>query len=356
MLIFALSFLAGILTILAPCVLPVLPVILWGTLNESNYKRIVTIIVSFVISIILFTFLLKVSTAFISIDQQVWKVISGIILILFGIISLFPELREQIKLLLKIKSISWPKESKSLRWQILLWASLWPIFTTCSPTYTLIIATILPLSLITGIISIVLYALGLWFAVGMVAVFGKTLIKKLHIVSDGDWWFKKILGMLIILTGLSIITGFDKKIETSIIDSGWFWVTSLEENLIKHINTENLWDTVNSADISKTSETTPPIQNIDSVDPIIKLLKDQWPAPEFTGLTNWLNGWNYTSISELKGKVVVVNFWTFECINCIKTLPYTQKLYELRNYMKNIHLTDWSWLGSIVQSFNLRES
>ena len=38
MLIYLVSFLAGILTILAPCVLPVLPVILWGTLNESNYK------------------------------------------------------------------------------------------------------------------------------------------------------------------------------------------------------------------------------------------------------------------------------------------------------------------------------
>jgi cytochrome c biogenesis protein CcdA len=106
MLIFAISFLAGILTILAPCVLPVLPVILGGTLNESNYKRVTTIILSFVISIITFTFLLKVSTAFIAIDQQVWKVISGIILIVFGVISLFPDLREQFKLLLGIKQIT----------------------------------------------------------------------------------------------------------------------------------------------------------------------------------------------------------------------------------------------------------
>lgn len=235
MFIFTLSFLAGVLTILAPCVLPVLPVILWGTLNESNYKRILTIIISFVSSIILFTFLLKVSTAFISIDQQVRKIISGVILIMFGVISLFPEVREQCKSLLKIKSISWPKESQSLRWQIILWASLGPIFTTCSPTYTLIIATILPLSILQGTISIMLYALWLGFAVGMVAVFGKTLVRKLNIISDGDWWFKKILGMLIILTGMAIITGFDKKIETSIIDAWWFWVTSLEENLVKKL-------------------------------------------------------------------------------------------------------------------------
>ncbi len=235
MFIFALSFLAGILTILAPCVLPVLPVILWGTLNESNYKRIFTIIISFVVSIILFTFLLKVSTAFISVDQQVWKVISGVILIVFGVISIFPTLREQCKSVFKIKGISWPKESNSLRWQIILGASLGPIFTTCSPTYTLIIATILPLSIVTGTISIVLYALGLWFAVGMVAVFGKTLIKKLNIVSNNDGWFKKILGILIILTWIAIMTGFDKIIETKIIDAGWFGITALEATLVEKI-------------------------------------------------------------------------------------------------------------------------
>ena len=238
MLLFTVSFLAGILTILAPCVLPVLPVILWGTLNESNYKRITTIICSFVLSIIIFTFLLKVSTVFITIDQQIWKSISGGILIIFWMISIYPAVREQCKSLFGIKQISWPKESKSLWWQILLWASLGPIFTTCSPTYTLIIATILPLSLITGTISIILYALGLWFAVGMVAVFGKTLIKKLNIISDGDGRFKKVLWIVIVITGIAIITGFDKKIETSIIDAGRFGITSLEQNLVNTLNTE----------------------------------------------------------------------------------------------------------------------
>jgi cytochrome c biogenesis protein CcdA len=235
MLLFIISFIAGVLTILAPCVLPVLPVILWGTLNESNYKRIITIILSFMISIVVFTFLLKVSTAFISIDQQIRKTISGMILIIFWIISLFPQLWEQCKVWLHIKQTSWPKESQSLLWQILLWASLGPIFTTCSPTYTLIIATILPLSLFTWTISIVLYALGLWFAVGLIALFGKVLIKRLHIISNSDGWFKKILGIIIILTWISIISGLDKKIETAIIDSGWYGVTYFEENLVQKL-------------------------------------------------------------------------------------------------------------------------
>ncbi len=236
MFVFIVSFLAGVLTVIAPCVLPVLPVILWGTINESNYRRIITIILSFVVSIILFTFLLKISTVFIGIDQQTWKILSGIILIIFGTISIFPQRRDQLKLYLNVWSISWPSESQSLWWQILLWASLWPIFTTCSPTYTLIIATILPLSLVTWTISIVLYALWLGIAVWLIAVFGRTLIRRLNLVSNSDWRFKKWLGILIVLTGIAIITGFDKQIETRIIDAWWLWVTSFEERLVEQIN------------------------------------------------------------------------------------------------------------------------
>ena len=246
-------------------------------------------------------------------------------MIAFGIISIFPDLREQFKSIIGIKHVAWPKESQSIRGQILLGASLWPIFTTCSPTYTLIIATILPLSLITGTISIVLYALGLWFSVGIVAIFWKTLIKKLNIISNGDWWFKKILGIIIILTGIAIIIGFDKKIETAIIDSGWFGVTTLEENLIQQIKTPAPIIQNTSPTSNATSQTTTPQSSINTIK---LLLKNQWVAPEFSGLTNRINGWNYKSIHDLKGKVVIVNFWTFWCINCQRTLPYTEKLYK----------------------------
>jgi thiol-disulfide isomerase/thioredoxin len=44
-------------------------------------------------------------------------------------------------------------------------------------------------------------------------------------------------------------------------------------------------------------------------------------APEFTGITSYINS-NSTKLSDLKGKVVLVDFWTYSCINCIRTLPY----------------------------------
>ena len=44
-------------------------------------------------------------------------------------------------------------------------------------------------------------------------------------------------------------------------------------------------------------------------------------APEFKGITSYINS-NGTKLSDLKGKVVLVDFWTYSCINCIRTLPY----------------------------------
>lgn len=52
------------------------------------------------------------------------------------------------------------------------------------------------------------------------------------------------------------------------------------------------------------------------------------PAPELSGLSNWINSPGFSSIQELKGKVVLVDFWTYSCVNCIRTLPYLESWYE----------------------------
>lgn len=54
---------------------------------------------------------------------------------------------------------------------------------------------------------------------------------------------------------------------------------------------------------------------------------NQGPAPELVGLTKWLNS-DPTTLAELQGKVVLVDFWTYSCINCIRTLPYITKWYD----------------------------
>lgn len=50
-------------------------------------------------------------------------------------------------------------------------------------------------------------------------------------------------------------------------------------------------------------------------------------APEFVGISQWLNS-GPLSLASLRGKVVLVNFWTYACYNCINTMPHVTKLYE----------------------------
>ncbi|HZZ10081.1 MAG TPA: thioredoxin family protein [Paraburkholderia sp.] len=51
------------------------------------------------------------------------------------------------------------------------------------------------------------------------------------------------------------------------------------------------------------------------------------PAPEFAGISTWLNSEPLT-IQKLRGKVVLVDFWTYTCINCINTLPYVKSWHQ----------------------------
>ena len=92
------SFVAGLLTILAPCILPLLPVIVGRSLSDTTVskRRAFIITLSLGASVIIFTLLLKATTLFIDIPQDFWKWFSGGIILIFGLVSLFPELWEKL--------------------------------------------------------------------------------------------------------------------------------------------------------------------------------------------------------------------------------------------------------------------
>jgi thiol-disulfide isomerase/thioredoxin len=71
------------------------------------------------------------------------------------------------------------------------------------------------------------------------------------------------------------------------------------------------------------AKTTP----VKAVETIAYNVKEPYPAAELVGLQNWVNS-NPQTIAGLKGKVVIVNFWTFGCINCQNTIPHVKEYYE----------------------------
>lgn len=259
MTILLISFLAGALTVLAPCVLPLLPVVIGSGVDARSKATPYIVIGSLAVSILVFTFLLKVSTAFITIPPYVWSYLSGGIIFGFGLILLFPQLWESLPFINKSsieanKLMGTGHQKKSIWGDIIVGAALGPVFSTCSPTYFVILATVLPASFFLGTIYLLAYIFGLVLVLILIATLGQKIITKLQIAADGKSVFKKIIGAVFILVGLAIISGYDKQIETKILDSGYFnIVNNIDQNLVDKINVDDyiLEENSNSIDMPK---------------------------------------------------------------------------------------------------------
>ena len=238
------SFVAGILTVLAPCVLPLLPIIIGGSVQGKTRRNPYTIALSLAGAIVIFTLLLKSSTVFIDIPQSVWSIISGMIIIVFGLISVFPNIWTKInfKLGLSTRSDQLLVESAKKRgaWgDILLGLSLGPVFSSCSPTYFVILATVLPRSLAEGTLYLIAYAAGLALVLMLVSILGQRFTKNAAWATDPNGWFKRGLGILFLIVGVLILTGTDKKLQTWLVEKGYFPASNIEERLLKKVDTVN---------------------------------------------------------------------------------------------------------------------
>ena len=178
------SFIAGILTVLAPCVLPLLPVIIGGSLTgkgkDVHIKKLVTVVVSLGISVIAFTLLLKASTLFIVIPEYVWKWVSGGILVAFGLVTFFPALwsgKAIAKASVQSNKVLGKGSIKNSFWgDVLIGSSLGPVFSTCSPTYFIVLATVLPAKPIVGMLYLTAYTIGLCLSLALVAFLGQKML------------------------------------------------------------------------------------------------------------------------------------------------------------------------------------
>ena len=335
------SFIAGVLTVLAPCILPLLPVIVGGSLTgegkDAQKKKVFTIVLSLGLSVIAFTFLLKVSTLFINIPDYTWKYISGGIIIVLGLITVFPTLWEGRWLagasITSNKLLSAGERKKSFWGDVLVGVALGPVFSTCSPTYFLILATVLPAQPVVGAVYLLAYVVGLCLSLFVVAFLGQKIMNKLNIAADPRGWVKRSLGILFLLVGIAIISGYDKKIQTSIINADIFDVTKIEQKLLQFTilpNTKNI--NSSTAQEEAVASSTPELEGAPAVTrpvPVAKALRYQ-KAHELVTPNAYLNtGGNPISLAQLKGKkVVLIDFLTYSCINCQRTFPYVNAWYD----------------------------
>lgn len=236
----AIAFIAGMLTVLAPCILPLLPVVIGSSASGRSKSTPYVIVASLAVSIIVFTYLLKASTALITIPPQFWTYLSGGILTFFGLTLLFPQIWESLGAVRKAsigsnKLLGSGYQKKSLWGDVIVGASLGPIFSTCSPTYFVILASVLPVSFLKGSAYILAYVTGLSLVLLLIAVLGERFASRLAGFSNPKGWLKRSLGVLFIVLGLMIAFGLEKKLEIKILDSGYFDITKVEQRLLERI-------------------------------------------------------------------------------------------------------------------------
>jgi cytochrome c-type biogenesis protein len=235
-----LSLAAGVLTVAAPCVLPLLPIVVGGAIVQGGDVRRArwrpyVIAASLAVSVVVFTLLLKATTALLGVPPQVWQAISGGIIILLGVDLLFPALWDRLSTALGLQARSGAMLDRSVSRQsttgdILTGAALGPVFSSCSPTYALIVAAVLPVSFAEGVLYVTAYAVGLAGMLLLIALLGRGLVRRLGWLANPGGWFRRTIGAIFVLVGIAVITGFDKQLQTWILDAGLYDpIAGLEE-------------------------------------------------------------------------------------------------------------------------------
>lgn len=312
------SFIAGVLTVLAPCVLPLLPVIIGSSVSDTRSKiKPYIITASLTVSVILFTLILKFATIFINIPPTFWQYLSGGILIIFGIITLLPKQWERVSIKLNLalsrksnKLLAEGVKKESFTGDIIIGASLGPVFSSCSPTYFVILATVLPQSFATGLLYLIAYSIGLSLALLLIAKLGQKLVGRLEGVSNPEGWFKKTLGAIFLLVGIFVASGLDKNVQTYLIEKDIFDVTKFEQVLLK----------------SSMGDEMP--QNIPTD---LASIAKQFRYPMYKELvepSGFVNSDPFQLKDIVGKKVILLDVMTYSCINCQRTFPYANAWHE----------------------------
>ncbi len=314
------AFLAGVVTILSPCILPILPVILSSSLTGSK-KRPLGVVTGFIISFTFFTLFLSLIVKSLGIPAGALRSFSIIIILIFGLGLLLPNFQALLERFFTYFSRFSPKlkEDSGFVGGVLIGASIGLVWTPCVGP---ILASIISLAItgsVSGQAALITFSYSLGTAIPMLAIVygGRNLLNKVPWLTRNTVKIQKAFGVLMILTALAIFFNIDRKFQTFILDKFPNYgtgLTSFEDN-------ETIRRALDRLDGGEVSEE-------DMGKPTFNLLDDSGVnAPELIPGGDWFNTKPLT-LKELRGKVVMVDFWTYTCINCIRTLPYLRDWYE----------------------------
>ncbi len=291
------AFLAGIVTVLSPCILPILPAILGaGTLQGK--LRPIGIITGLVVSFSFFTLALTAIVHATGIPPNVLRYAAIVLIFLFGLVMLFPRLSNAFaQWTASIASIGQKIPSKSGFWGgVIFGVALGLLWTPCAGPILASITTLVATRAITAsaVILTLVYSLGAALPLFLIAYGSSRILRSSQYLSKHSEGIRQFFGAIMIL--LALVLAFH-------------WEMLLEQKLIRYIPQSF-------------------VENNPRLDQELKKLRgetvSQGKAPELVGIVQWINSPPLT-LEQLRGKVVLIDFWTYSCINCLRTIPYLEK-------------------------------
>lgn len=317
------AFLSGLATILAPCIWPLLPIILSSSIAGSGHRRPLGITLGVMLSFGIFTLTISSLVRAFHFDPNVLRLFAVIVIGTLGFAMIIPSFNKALE-----GTISRISGAFGQKGQVkgdgfipgfITGISLGVVWAPCAGPILASIATLSATGQVSTSLVVVtfFYVLGVGIPLFIFAYGGRELLTKTKSISPYLGKIQQVFGVIMILTAVAIFTNYDKTIQVKLLDIFPQYseaLTALESN--DEVRTQ--LDQLKGDRVNKLSLTESDLFNVNPPK----------SAPEFVGVTKWLNTEGAPTLSELRGKVVLVDFWTYTCINCIRTLPHVTSWYD----------------------------
>jgi cytochrome c biogenesis protein CcdA/thiol-disulfide isomerase/thioredoxin len=293
MLVYFVAFLAGVVTAISPCAYPVLPIVFAGGASGGRrrpYAIIAGLVTTFVVSLLALTWILDR----LGLPQDLLRNISIGLLFLVAATLIVPEFGRFVERPFARLS---QRPAGDLGGGFLLGASLGLVFAPCAGTILSAVAGAAATAAGSRRVAVaIVYALGVALTLLAIALAARRGARRFRNVER----LRLGLGIVIGVAALGIAFNLDTKLQT--------WLPDYTDAAQKAIGEKDCSVRTKLGQRCLASSRG-------------SSLHDYGRAPNFTGISAWINSKPLTT-KELRGKVVLVDFWTYSCINCLRTLPH----------------------------------
>jgi len=311
---------SGIITAISPCVLPVLPAILTSSIQDgaANRRRPYVVVGGLVVSFAVFTMIGGILISALGLPEDVLRWAGIITLAIVGLGLAVPavgHILERPFVNTKIPTLN--REGNGF----VMGLALGLVFVPCAGP---ILASITVLAATNGV-SWGLIALTLSFSMGIAiplllfGVAGQSIGKRIKAVRERLQAIRIASGVILMLTALVIATNLAEPLQRAVPG----FLATAQERIENNDNVQGQLDGLagheEAAPVSGNTLTFDECEKGDST-----VLQDCGPARGLPGIQEWLNtpGNEALSLDDLKGKMVLIDFRTYSCINCQRTFPY----------------------------------